>query len=500
MSNSVVIIGGGIGGLFTGALLAKNGLKVTILEKNAIIGGGLQCFRRKGKIFETGIHVLGGFGEGGTLTMICRYLGIYDRLSIQPLPSDCMDEIRYESTGEVFRIGSGKENFIRSLAHRFPDEEESLRAYVEELYRISREVPLFYLLPVQETIQVHSDSFTMPADQLITRYIKDEKLREILAYFNPFYGGVAGHTPAYVHALINVLYISGASRFIGGSQQLADLLARVIRENGGEVIPACEVKRIEVKDKAIQFVKTSGNNRFAADFYISAIHPVPLLNLLPEGTFPRGLTKRLNDIPNSYSAFSLYIDLKPGMVPYIDHTCYYIDDYGKIWQQDEYDPSNWPYGFMYMTPPDPEQGKYATRLLVHCVMSYRQVSRWADTVTGRRGDEYEQWKHLHIRKVIEKLRRVIPDIEHAIANLYASSPLTIRDFYHTKEGAMFGYIHDSENLIYSQMNIQTKVRNLFLTGQNINLHGICGVPLTAIQTAEAILGNNKLIEAINPHG
>ena len=44
-----IIIGGGIGGLFSGAFLARNGKKVTVLEKNAIIGGGLQCFHRKGK-------------------------------------------------------------------------------------------------------------------------------------------------------------------------------------------------------------------------------------------------------------------------------------------------------------------------------------------------------------------------------------------------------------------------------------------------------------------
>lgn len=496
MNRSVVIIGGGIGGLFTGALLAKNGVKITVLEKNSIIGGGLQCFRRRGKIFETGIHVLGGFEEGGTLTKICRYLGIYDSLSIQHMPDSCMDEIRYRSTGEVFRIGSGKENFIKSLAIRFPAEEDNLRAYVDEIYRLSEEVPLFYLRPSDDTIQVHSDSFTMPADRLIARYIKDEKLREILAYFNPFYGGVANHTPAYVHALINVLYINGASRFIGGSQQLADLLCRVIEENGGEVSTGREVTRIEVQDRRILYVESADGSRYEADRYIAAIHPVALLKLLPPGTFLRGFTKRLNSIPNSYSAFSLYIDLKPGMVPYIDHTCYFMDDYGRMWQQDSYDSQNWPTGFMYMTPPDHNQGEFASRMLVHCVMSYNQVRRWDDTVTGRRGSEYEQWKQQHTRRIMDKLQLVIPNIREAAAHVYSSSPLTIRDFYHTKEGAMFGYRKDAQDLLYSQMTIHTKISNLLLTGQNINLHGICGVPLTAIQTAEAILGNNFLIDAI----
>ena len=112
---SVVIAGGGIGGLFTGAFLARNGVKVTVLEKNMIIGGGLQCFRREGKLYETGMHVMGGFEEGGNLLKICRYLGIIDRLDIQHVDPECMDEIRYEKSGDVYRIPSGREAFIAKM-------------------------------------------------------------------------------------------------------------------------------------------------------------------------------------------------------------------------------------------------------------------------------------------------------------------------------------------------------------------------------------------------
>jgi all-trans-retinol 13,14-reductase len=75
--------------------------------------------------------------------------------------------------------------------------------------------------------------------------------------------------------------------------------------------------------------------------------------------------------------------------------------------------------------------------------------------------------------------------------------LTIRDYYNTKNGAIFGYRKDCENMIFSQLPVYTKVKNLYLTGQNINLHGICGVPLTAVSTAEAILGDHIIINAIN---
>jgi all-trans-retinol 13,14-reductase len=49
----------------------------------------------------------------------------------------------------------------------------------------------------------------------------------------------------------------------------------------------------------------------------------------------------------------------------------------------------------------------------------------------------------------------------------------------------------------SQLPIWTKVKNLLLTGQNVNLHGICGVPLTAVNTVEAIIGQGKLLQKIN---
>lgn len=497
MNTSAVIIGGGIGGLFTGAFLAKNGLKVTVLEKNHIIGGGLQCFRRGDKIYETGMHVMGGFEEGGSLNKICRYLGILDNLRIHHIDPKCMDRIHYRKTGEVYEIPSGREAFIAGMTEYFPHEAEGIRAYVDKIYALTEEVPLFYLKYEPQGLVIHTDEFTWPADELIAHYISDPKLREILAYLNPLYGGVKGHTPAYVHALINVLYINGASRFMGGSQQLADALKGVICGHGGQVLADSEVNAIEVADKQIQYVRTVNGQKFTGDWYISAVHPLEMLRLVHRGTFLKGFTNRLNEIPISYSAFSLYIDLKPDTLPYIDHTCYYMEDYGNIWTQNRFDPEDWPKGFMYMTPPDERQGKYASRLLVHCIMNYEQVRKWEDSTVGHRGEEYNTWKQECTDRVISKLENVFPGFRDMTAHIYSASPLTIRDYFHTKEGAIFGYRKDCRNLIFSQLPVYTKVRNLLLTGQNINLHGICGVPLTAIITSEAILGHNSLVKKIN---
>ena len=104
----VVMIGGGLGGLTTGALLALEGYAVTILEKNRIIGGGLQCFHRRGVIFETGMHTLGGFMPGHNLNRICAYLGILDKLDIRPTDADCIDAVTFGTGCETFRLPRGK--------------------------------------------------------------------------------------------------------------------------------------------------------------------------------------------------------------------------------------------------------------------------------------------------------------------------------------------------------------------------------------------------------
>lgn len=78
--------------------------------------------------------------------------------------------------------------------------------------------------------------------------------------------------------------------------------------------------------------------------------------------------------------------------------------------------------------------------------------------------------------------------------------MTIRDYYAAKEGTMCGYSKDYKNMVLSHLPVVTKAKNLLLTGQNINLHGFCGVPLTAIQTSEVILGQNYVLNKINNIG
>lgn len=500
MSNEVkriVIIGGGLGGLTTGALLAKEGYTVTVLEKNRIFGGGLQCFRRRGVIFETGMHILGGFMPGHNLNRICHYLGILDKLDIRPTDADCIDAVTLGA--DTYRLPRGKDAFTDYLARLFPSQAESLHRYMDALWALSEEVDLFYLREDENgLLRGHSDEFLLPADEFIARYITDPRLAELLAYMNPMYGGVAGHTPAFVHALINVLYINGSSMFVDGSQQMADALAEIICAGGGSIHTGDAVVDIPVEEHRIQRVVTQSGREYVGDWYISDIHPCALLELLPERAFLKSYRDRLREIPNSYSAFSVYIKFKEGSHrPFANHPCYFQEEQGHVWQLSDYDEISFPRGFMYLTPPTRSQGPWADRMTVNCPMPFSAVAKWADSITGHRPPSYEDWKANMLQRVLDKLEQACPGIREDIDFCFASTPLTIRDFYGSKEGALYGYSRDCKNMMLSQLPIATKVRNLLLTGQNINLHGICGVPLTAIETAEALVGRGTIVRKIN---
>jgi all-trans-retinol 13,14-reductase len=499
---NIVVIGGGLGGLTTGALLAKEGYRVHVLEKNKIIGGGLQCFSRHGVTFETGMHILGGFMPGQTLSKICGYLGILDRLNICHTDADCIDSITYgDAVGNTYRLPRGRVALENYLTHLFPTQAEALHRYFDALWSVSEEVDMFYLRQNEQgMIRQHSDDFLMAADEFIAKYISDATLAELLAYMNPMYAGVAGHTPAFIHALINVLYITGSSTFVGGSQQMADALADVIVAAGGEIHAGDGVKRVDVDcdNRHVNYVETERGQRYVADYYISAIHPCTLLRMLPEKAFLKSFRNRLEEIPNSYSFFSLYIKFREGSTqPFVNHPCYYVEKQGVVWHLSDYDEEHFPLGFMCLTPPSLHQGRYAERMTVNCPMPFSAVQQWSDSTLGHRDQEYKMWKERTMQRVLDKVERIYPDIRQNIEFCFASTPLTVRDYYATKEGASYGYSRDCHNMMLSQIQVVTKVRNLLLTGQNINLHGICGVPLTAIVTAEAIVGQGVIVQKIN---
>lgn len=497
MKKSAVIIGGGLGGLFTGAILAKEGVGVTVIEKNPTIGGGLQSFTRFGEVFDTGMHVVAGMQEGGSIRRLCEWLGIFDKIHVSNVDPEQIDELYFSEDRRTYRISQGREGFVKTLAEQFPGQEDNLRRYVDAMFSIVSELDLFHLRPSTSFIPMHSEEFTMPADAFVAKYIDDERLASVVSYMNPLYAGRKDMTPAYIHAVVSVLYINGPSRFAGGTQLFADTLGEFIAAHGGLIVKGDGVAKVCTCDNRISSVLTSKGREFSADYYICAIHPVSFIELLDDPkVLPKPYRMRLAQIPNSYSAFTLNIKLKPKTFKYINHTSYYMSRYADIWSFGD-ESKVWPLGFLYMTPPELEQGEWAGKMIITAPMTWSHVLPWEDTKVGHRGKDYESWKAECSEKLLDLMEEMFPGFRSCVEAVNTASPLTIRDWYGVKEGSMCGFSKDSGNLILTQVPVVTKVDNLLLTGQHVNLHGFCGVPLTAINTSEVILGHNYILNKLN---
>ena len=492
---SVIIIGGGIGGLFCGAILSKEGYDVTIFENHYKIGGGLHHFKREGVEFETGMHVIAAFQPGGVLNKICSYLGIMEKLSVLPTDDDCFELFQIGSDQKIYRYAKGAERFIETLAIEFPEEKDNIRRYVKAMYDIVKEAKIYNLESGDYSIQ-HSAEFMISVDDFINSFTENERLRAVLALSNPLYGGDQYKTPAYIHSIVSISYIEGAARFAGGSQHLADALTDLIRQSGGKVFTNNGVKHIEIKDKEIEYIITADGEQHRADWYISSIHLSSLFKLMDTSKIRRSYWKRIDSIPNTYSSFTLFIIFKPEAFPYLNYTCYYIDDYSQVWKHGEYSPDEFPNGMMYLTPPVTMNDKYAKKMIVNCIMSFDTVKKWENTTIGKRGDEYKAFKKHCEERIIGKLEKIYPDIRDCIKSVYSASPLTIRDFYNQKEGSLYGVKKDCNNIMLSHIPIRTKLKNLLLTGQNVNLHGMIGTPLTAINTCGELVGLEYLLNEI----
>lgn len=491
--SDIVIIGAGMGGLFCGALLARNGYRVTLLERSHQYGGGLQNFSRHGESFETGMHVAAGFNPGGTLYRICSYLGIMEQLDLRE--TGMMMSAMFANEQVRIDIPKGREGFIDALTQAFPEEHDNLERYVTAIERISHEETMFWMETPQAQADVHSDEFYMPASSMIESYTGNERLQQVLAIMNPLYAGVKGHTPAYLHAMVSLLFMDTPSYFVGGSMQLAHALAGVIRKAGGEVLTGIQVTQLKSENCNITGVLDSCGNEYSADWYISDINPCTLADMISGKGFTPGFVARIKDIPASASAFKVFVKLKRDSLPYENYPVCVVRSMNHVWNAPVEADSPWP-GMVncFMVPQ--ADGKYASHLTIMALMDWECVSRWENTRTGQRGEEYNTWKADMTDRVMELLKNRFPGLDGMVEYCFAASPLTFRDWTGTPQGAIYGFSRDCNDLIGSRLSVRTRIKNLLLTGQCVNMHGIGGVPLTALETVGMICDNNQIMNEI----
>ncbi|WP_336515386.1 NAD(P)/FAD-dependent oxidoreductase [Pollutibacter soli] len=495
----IVIIGSGMGGLVCGDLLSREGYQVCIIEKNKQLGGCLQSFSRDKRIFESGVHYIGGLEKGQNLYRIFDYLGLMEKLHLERINEDAFDKIIIGDDPKVYSLAQGWDQFYDSLLRDFPGEEPGLKKYRDTLRGICLRFPL-YNLRSGGSFAEKTEAMEVDTERFIKSCTENEKLRAVLGGNNILYAGRGNETPLYVHALIQNHYIESSWKCLNGGSQIGKFLAANIRERGGVILRNTEVKKIVGDGKEATHVTLADGNVIYAAVFISNLHPMKTLEMLEGLRIKPAYQHRLESLKNTVSSFTLNIVLKKNTVPYQSSNTYFHKE-GKLWSLDEYTQDNWPLGYGVFFTPQRDNHQWAESVSIITYMHFEEVEQWGDTFNttlypSERTAEYQEFKKLKEEKLLDCVAERFPGIRENIEAIYSATPLSYRDYIGNDDGSLYGIAKDYREPLKTLIPPRTHVSNLFLTGQNLNLHGILGATISALSTTTAVMGNDSVVEKI----
>ena len=487
-----LIIGSGLGGLSCGAILAKNGYEVTILEQGRQIGGCLQCFQRGTATFDTGMHYIGSVDKGQVLQLFLKYLGVYSHITLSRLDTNGYDVVSFKR--KHYKFANGKENFVETLASEFPQSRKELEEYYDLVKRVSSSMAM-HSLNRHTDINVSTAYMTKSVNEVIESVVSNPTLQQILVGIQPLYAGVKDKTPFSTHALIHDSFEQSAYRIVGGSGCVAKALTEEITRLGGQVLTNQKVERIECNDNQATAAVTSSGNVFSSDVLISAIPPANTLKLIDSPLVRPAYRKRIESYQNTTSVFVVYLKFKKNSLKYMNHNLYYYRD-KSVWGCEEYDVTSWPKFLLYMHFCHKENPEYADTGKILTYMNYDEVRRWEGTCVGHRGEDYETFKQKKAELLIDALEEEIPDIRYYIEDYYTSTPLTYYDYTGIPDGAMFGIGKNVQTIGLNSISCRTSIPNLLLCGQSITSHGMFGVIAGSFIACSEILSKETIFSQL----
>lgn len=290
-------------------------------------------------------------------------------------------------------------------------------------------------------------------------------------------------------------YNQSSYRIKGGSDKIAIALIHTINRYGGEVLTRKKVTKIVCDDTHAVGVEVNGDTLMPCDIIISDAHPIRTLELLDTKLIRPAFRKRINNIPQTVGGFSVYLHFKENTVPYLNYN-YYGYQGTSPWNCEHYTEEDWPKGFLYMHFCPENDSQYASTGVILSYMQMSEVEQWKGTKIGRRGKDYEEFKKRKAEKMLDVLEQHFPNIRSQIQAYYTSTPLTYLDYTGTEGGSMYGNVRNIHLGSACRVPQRTKVPNLYLTGQNVNSHGMLGVLVGAIVTCSELLTAKKIYEQI----
>jgi all-trans-retinol 13,14-reductase len=328
----------------------------------------------------------------------------------------------------------------------------------------------------------------------------NKKLQAVLVGNNMLYVLQSGKTPFYVHAMILNSYIESSWKCVDGGSDIGKYMAQNIRASGGVIHRNAEVKKIVVEEGEVKSVELADGSHVYAKHFISNMHPVRTLDMTDSDLIKQAYKSRIKGLENSIGGFVVNIVFKKDSFKYRKNNYYYHKD-GYIWNMTGHTEETWPLCYALFFSASSKSMEYAESMTLLAYMRYDEVKQWEKTINivsaaEDRGGGYEAYKNRKAEKLIDCVEEKFPGLRNCIKTYYTATPLSYRDYVGNDDGSLYGIVKDYSNPLKTFISPRTKIPNLYLTGQNLNLHGILGAAMSGLVTCTAFLGNENIIEKI----
>ena len=477
-----VVIGAGIGGLFCANLLAREGLRVLLVEQHYMAGGYCSTFRRKGFTFDASTHFYPLLGNPDTLTgKLLVELGIETRW----VKMDPVDTFHFPD-GSRFAVPADLDAYLSQVKAEFPHEVEALDRFfaeVREAY-LSGLLAYFRGRPTERFEKYRRLSVT----DVLDRTFHDRKLKLLLTADCPHWGSPPKRTSFVFDSMLRLSYFLGNYYPVHGSQCFADELARRFEEQGGHILMSTRVDRIVVREgKAcgVEIETTAGKLRgrraVAAGAVISnADLRLTLEKMLGPRHVDPAYLRSVQRLRPSFPCFLVHIGLRDVPAQVIDEVQGY---YWNLWDPDRVGRGGLRCKVFAPTLYEPRMAPTGGQIIILqkvLEMDYAGVDDWP-----AHKQDIEDY-------VLGHLGKVIPGIEDHIVVHLSASARTAQRFTLNHAGAMLGWEMSPDQLGEDRPDIVGPVGNLFLVGHWTRPGGgITPVIVSAQHVAQAVVKTTR---------
>ena len=485
-----VVVGSGFGGLAAAVRLGARGYRVSVLEQLDQPGGRARVHRIDGFVFDAGPTVITAPHLFEDLWTLCgrRLADDVTLVPVAPFYRLSFDDgTTFDYSGDAVAMRDA----VRRLA---PDDVDGYERFVrasEAIFRVGFEklahVPFDRLgdmarvLPDLARLQGYRT-----VHGLVSRYVRDERLRVVLTFQSLLVGGNPFSTTS-VYCLIAFLERQWGVHFaMGGTNRLVTGLVGLIEGQGGRVLCNQRVAEIVVEDGAACGVRLDSGERIDADVVVSnADSAWTYRKLLPGVRRKRWTDARLDRQKSSMSLFVWYFGTNRRYPDVAHHTIALGPRYRGL-LADIFDRHALADDFsLYLHRPTATDASMAP---AGCDAFYvlSPVPHLGS------GTDWKSQAEPYRQAIAQRLEQtLLPNLQQHVAASLMLTPQDFQDTLSSWRGAAFGPAPRlAQSAWFRPHNRSEEVRDLYLVGAGT--HPGAGLP--------GVLSSARILDTVVPHG